>query len=229
MKVFLDVGANDGGTLYAVRDPKYGFDRIYCFEPASSCWPALEAIRDDRVEVCKFGLWNTTCEQTLYAPGSGGASLFEEKFRDEPSMEVCSFVRASDWFRDNLQAEDEIFLKLNCEGAECDIAEDLLESMDLARVRSVMIDPDVRKIPSLAHREGELRERLAVAGLTNCCMQEEVMVGATHHARIQNWLRVAGAEERATRTRLRQIAYVTGETLHGRRRPLRTTLETLVR
>jgi FkbM family methyltransferase len=229
VKVFLDVGANDGGTLQAVRDPKYGFDRIYCFEPASSCWPALEAICDDRVRVCKFGLWNTTCEQALYAPGSIGASLFEEKFRDEPGTEVCRFVRASDWFRENLQPDDEIFLKLNCEGAECDIAEDLLESTELARIRSVMIDPDVRKIPSLAHREGELRERLAAADLTNCFMRDDVMVGATHHARIQNWLRVAGAEERAPRTRLRQVAYVAAEALHGRRRPLRTALESLVR
>jgi FkbM family methyltransferase len=229
VKVFLDVGANDGGTLQAVRDPKYGFDRIYCFEPASSCWPALEAIRDARVRVCKFGLWNMTCEQALYAPGSIGASLFEEKFRDEPSAEVCRFVRASDWFRANLEPDDEIFLKLNCEGAECDIAEDLLESTELARVRSVMIDPDVRKIPSLAHREGELRERLVAANLTNCFMRDDVMVGATHHARIQNWLRVAGAEERAARTRLRQVVYVAAEALHGRRRPLRTALESFVR
>jgi FkbM family methyltransferase len=152
VKVFLDVGANDGGTLQAVRDPKYGFDRIYCFEPASSCWPALEAIRDDRVQICRFGLWNTTCEQALYASGSVGASLFEEKFRDEPSTEVCSFVCASDWFRKNLEPNDEIFLKLNCEGAECDIAEGLLESTELAGVRSVMIDPDVRKIPSRTAR-----------------------------------------------------------------------------
>jgi FkbM family methyltransferase len=229
MKVFLDVGANDGGTLRAVRDPKYGFHRIYCFEPASSCWAALEAVRDERVRVCKFGLWNTTSEQILYAPGSGGASLFEEKFRDEPSTEVCRFVRASEWFRENLKPDDEIFLKLNCEGAECDIAEDLLESKELARVRSIMIDPDVRKIPSLAYREGELLERLAAAKLNNFFMQEEVMVGTTHHARIQNWLRVAGAEERAASTRLRQAAYVTAEALHGRRTPLRTAVGSLIR
>lgn len=229
MKVFLDVGAHDGGTLHAVRDPKYAFERIYCFEPASACWADLQAIRDDRVRICRFGLWNETCEQPLYAPGSGGASLFQEKFRDEPSTEVCRFVRASDWFRDNLAPDDEIFLKLNCEGAECDIVNDLLESMALARVSSVMIDPDVRKIPSLAHREGELHERLTVSGLTNYFMRDEVMVGATHHARIQNWLRVAGAEERSARTRVRQTAYLISEALQGRRRPFRTTLASLVR
>jgi hypothetical protein len=58
VKVFLDVGAHEGSSLHAVRDPKYGFDRIYCFEPSGSCWPALEAVSDQRVRVCRFGLWN---------------------------------------------------------------------------------------------------------------------------------------------------------------------------
>jgi FkbM family methyltransferase len=224
VKVFLDVGANDGGSLHAVRDPKYAFDRIYCFEPASSCWPALEAVRDDRVTVWRVGLWNQTCEQALFAPGSLGASLFEDKFRTHSATEMCRFIRATDWFRENLTESDEVFMKLNCEGAEFDIVEDLLDSDEFGRLRSVMIDPDVRKIASLAHRERELRERLASTGLANYFMEEEVMVGRTHRSRIQNWLRVAGAEERSGRARVRQLVYVITEAARGRRAPLRTTL-----
>lgn len=224
MKVFLDVGAHDGGSLHAVRDPKFGFERIYCFEPASACWPALETVRDERVAVCRFGLWNRTCEQPLYDAGSGGASLFADKFKTRRPEEVARFVRATDWFRENLGEEDEIFLKLNCEGAEFDIVEDLLESGELARVRSAMIDPDVRKIPSAAHREQQVRERLAAAALTNYFMEEDVMVGRTHRDRIQNWLRVAGAEREGAATRLRQLAYVVSEAAHGRRAPLRAAL-----
>ena len=178
MKVFLDVGAHEGSSLNAVRDPKYGFDRIYCFEPASGCWPALESVADSRVTVCRFGLWNATREHPLYDPGSRGASVFADKFKERPTDELARFVRATDWFRENLAEGDEIYLKLNCEGAECDIAEDLLDSGELARVRSVMIDPDVRKIPSQEHRERELGERLRGAGLTNYFMERDVMVGA---------------------------------------------------
>jgi len=222
VKVFLDVGAHEGGTLNAVRDPKYRFDRIYCFEPASACWPALESVRDDRVSVCRFGLWHRTCKHTLYDPGSVGASVFADKFATgTPPVEVCRFVRATDWFRDNVDAGDEIFLKLNCEGAEVDIVEDLLDSGKFARVRSAMIDPDIRKISSQAHRERDLRERLLASGLTNYFMEEDVMIGATHRARIQNWLRLAGAETHAP---VRQLAYVTSEAFHGRREPLRATL-----
>jgi FkbM family methyltransferase len=224
VKVFLDVGAHEGWTLHAVRDPKYAFDRIYCFEPASSCWPALASVADARVEVCRFGLWNQTCERTLYDPGSRGASLFADKFKSPPAAQQAQFVRATDWFREHLSAADEVYVKLNCEGAEADIVEDLLESGELARVRSVMIDPDVRKIPSLAGRERELRARLRSAGLTNYFMEDEVMVGETHRDRIQNWLRVARAEEQSPVRRVRQLAYVVSEALRGRRQPLRRTL-----
>jgi FkbM family methyltransferase len=225
VKVFLDVGAHDGGTLHAVRDPKFGFDRIYCFEPASSCWPALESVADDRVTVCLFGLWNRTCEQTLYDAGSVGASVFADKFGSERAGEPARFVRATDWFLDNLDEGDVVFLKLNCEGAEVDIIEDLLDSGQLARVRSAMIDPDIRKVRSLAHRERELRDRLAASGLTNYFMEDEVMIGATHRERIQNWLRIAGAEERSPSGRVRQLAYVVTEAAHGRRGPLKATLK----
>jgi FkbM family methyltransferase len=224
MKVFLDVGAHEGSTLQAVRDPKYAFDRIYCFEPARSCWMALEAVRDPRVTVCRFGLWDRTCEHALYDGGSRGASMFEDKFRAPPTEEVASFVCATDWFREHVGEGDETYLKLNCEGAECDIVEDLLESGELRRVRSVMIDPDVRKIPSLAHRERELCQQLEASGLTNYFLEQQVMVGATHRERIQNWLRVAGAEERSPRAGMRQLAYVISEARRGHREPLRAAL-----
>jgi FkbM family methyltransferase len=224
MKVFLDVGAHEGSSLNAVRDPKYGFDRIYCFEPAHGCWAALEAVTDSRVTVCHFGLWNATREHPLYDPGSRGASIFSDKFKEQPADEMAQFVRATDWFRENLGADDEIYMKLNCEGAECDIAEDLLDSGELARVRSLMIDPDVRKIPSQAHREQELGERLRSAGLTNYFMERDVMVGDTHRERVQNWLRVAGAERRSRRVQALQAAYLVTEAARGRREPLRTAL-----
>jgi FkbM family methyltransferase len=224
VKVFLDVGAHEGSSLHAVRDPKYGFDRIYCFEPAPACWPTLEAVPDGRVTICRFGLWNKTCEHALYDPGSRGGSLFEDKFKSPPRRETARFVRATEWFREQLGHADEIYVKLNCEGAECDIVEDLLDSGELARVRSVMIDPDVRKIPSLAHRERQLRNRLAASGLTNYLMEEDVMVGDTHRARIQNWLRVAGAETSSVGVHGRQLAYLITEAVHGRREALRAVL-----
>jgi FkbM family methyltransferase len=223
-KVFLDVGAHEGETLDAVLDPKFGFERIYCFEPASVCWPRLESARDARVTVCRFGLWNRTTEHDLYDAGSAGATLFADKFEDRRAAAPARFVRATDWFREHLAAGDQVYVKLNCEGAEVDIVEDLLDSGELARVRAVMIDPDVRKIASQAHRERELVERLDASGLTNYAMEADVMIGATHRARIQHWLRTAGAEERGTATQLRQLVFLLVRTLRRLRRRLAAQL-----
>ena len=33
MKIFLDIGSHYGETLSVIQQSKYGFDRIYCFEP----------------------------------------------------------------------------------------------------------------------------------------------------------------------------------------------------
>jgi hypothetical protein len=115
VKVFLDVGAHTGETPRAVRDPKYGFDHIYCFEPGPPSRAALESVRDRRVTVCPFGLWNSTGEHVLHDSGSLGASLFADKFPTERPGEPAQFVRASEWFRGNLGPGDEIYLKLNCE------------------------------------------------------------------------------------------------------------------
>jgi hypothetical protein len=181
-------------------------------------------VSDRRVVVCKYGLWDKTTEHELYDAGSRGASLYEDKFRQTPTRTTARFVRATDWFREHLAIGDEIFMKLNCEGAEADIVEDLLDSGELARVRAVMIDPDVRKIPSQAHRERDLRERLRASGLTNYAMEEEAMVGDTHRERIQHWLRSAGAENAGAATHMRQLAWTLAEALRGRREPLRALL-----
>jgi FkbM family methyltransferase len=224
MKVFLDVGAHAGWTLMAVRDPKYRFERIYCFEPASACWPALERLADRRVTICRFGLWNETTKRTLYDAGTRSASLHADKFEGSPSSEEVQLVRATDWFRQHLRDDDGVYLKLNCEGAEVDIVEDLLGSGEFARLRAVMIDPDVRKIPSQRHRERELRDRLAATGLTNFALEEDVMIGETHRLRIQNWLRSVDAEEHSPWLAIRQAGYVVREALEGRREPLRAAL-----
>lgn len=78
-RVFVDIGAHRGETLEVVRRPEYGFDRIYCLEPASDCLPALERIADDRVTILPSGLWSADQRMALHDPGALGASVFERR------------------------------------------------------------------------------------------------------------------------------------------------------
>jgi FkbM family methyltransferase len=190
MKVFLDVGAHRGQTLAAVLDQQLGFDRIVCFEPSKSCWEHLEAIEDARVSIKHFGLWDRNCKAPIFEPGSQTAGLWKKDEGRFDETEVCKFKRASDWMRDNVAYSDVVYLKLNCEGAECDILDDLLDSGEFVKVNFAMIDFDVRKISSQAHREAEVRARLQQFRFPRVAFSKQVMCGDTHEERIRNWLRL---------------------------------------
>ena len=212
MRVFLDVGAHEGETLRAVVDPRYGFHRIVCFEPVASSRRTLEGLRQDRVAVMPFGLSNTSGRRLIYDPGSVGASVYADKQGTDRS-EPADFVRATDWIRQNIGPEDVVFLKLNCEGSECDILDDLLDSGEIKRMHRVLVHFDVRKIPSQRHREAEVRARLDAAGIPYD-VADEVMVGPSHVARIQRFLAAAGADQitalgpiHRLRSRIRQVRH----------------------
>lgn len=188
-RIFLDVGANSGQTVAALFD--WDFDQIYCFEPSSVCWRRLKhyARLDDRVRVKRYGLWKETCERTVYGPDTKGGSLWRKDNCTSNEIESCQFRRASDWFRQHLKAGDIVFLKMNCEGAECDILDDLLDSGEFSKVSFAMIDFDVHKIASQKHREAPTRQRLAPFGFPRVAFAEQVMIGPTHQVKIANWLR----------------------------------------
>lgn len=187
MKIFLDVGAHTGETVEAVLDPRYGFDRIVCFEPVQSCAQSLRRFGDPRVEVCVFGLWKESCERPVFDPGGLGGSIFADRSRTGQA-ETCRFVRATDWFREQVGPGDSVWMKLNCEGSECDILEDLVHSGEMDKVAHVMVDFDVRKIPSQRHREAEVRALFGGPRRTRIALREAAMIGDTHAARIRHWL-----------------------------------------
>jgi FkbM family methyltransferase len=189
VNVFLDVGAHRGQTLAAVLERD--FDRIVCFEPVAQHWPVLQALADKRTRVEPFGLWNRTAAVELLDPGTKGAGLWvkDKRRTDVPvTRELCEFRRATDWFCDNLASSDRVYLKLNCEGAECDILDDLLDSGEFEKVAFLMVDFDVRKISSMRHRQGEILARLKQYPAPRVMLSSDVMTGDTHRARIHNWL-----------------------------------------
>lgn len=188
MKVFLDVGAHHGQTLEAVQGR---FDRVHCFEPVSECWPYLKEMADARTRIERFGLWNQTARMPLFDPGTQGAGLWMKDKRQplRPVMtEFCELRRASEWFSENVSGDDMVYLKLNCEGCECDILDDLLDSGEFSKVTYAMVDFDARKIAALRHRPAQIMERLKAYPAPRISVSKQVMLGDTHAARIRHWL-----------------------------------------
>ena len=190
-KIFLDVGAHDGQTAREVLRDCDLFTDIWCFEPMPAQRARLGALAEDpRLKIFDFGLSNRTGEAIIYGDNTdmGASPYVSKKKRGNDRATPCELVRASDFFAEHIAPDDSIVMKLNCEGAECDIINDLLDSGEVAKVANVMIDFDVRKIPEKAHEEANLKERMRREGFDRYSLAPQVMVGKTHGRRIENWL-----------------------------------------
>jgi FkbM family methyltransferase len=233
VKIFLDVGTNQGQTISSILEPmhgfnrtfsKYGFDRIYGFEPVPELHRAVsEKYRGKQFRFYPFGLWKETCERPIYSPGTQSGSIFADKINVDPARSLmCRFVRATDWFRDHLCEADEVYLKLNCEGAEADIIDDLLDSNEYRKITSMAVAFDVNKIPSQSIREEMVKRRLQNQQLTNY-VDFNQLTQNSRRERIQAWLSLAGADRRSLGNRLQQVTYQSQTFLaraarHARRR-----------
>lgn len=189
MKIFLDVGAHTGQTLAIALEEKYNFEKIVCFEPVLECCDELRKYDDKRVQVCEFGLWNENCTKQIYNPKSKGASIFKDKFKDEPISIPVNLVRASDWFSQNIKAEDNVYVKLNCEGAEVAILDNLINTNEYKKIDVLMVDFDVRKIPSQKHLMNEMKLRLNKLNIPKIFYIDEYRLGkGTHSYFTHYWL-----------------------------------------
>ncbi|MXM63469.1 FkbM family methyltransferase [Streptomyces sp. HUCO-GS316] len=203
MRIFLDVGGHYGEALDVALDPRWGFERIYSFEPARHCQRILRGFRDSRVQVVPAGLSSRSGEATLFGTGLLGASVYADKDQagDRVESETIALLRATEWLLANTSERDEIYLKLNCEGSECDVLEDMLDSGVIGRLRSIYVDFDVRKIPSQAHRRATVEERLRQH--RQQFVTPESLADPAGSAAVREWLSLAGPQSPVARGALR--------------------------
>lgn len=187
--IFLDVGAHEGQTLEEVVKPEYGFEQIYAFEPMPRQFEVLvERFGSNaRVRMLRIGLGAKTAERPLYGDNANmGASLYPAKRDVDAKVETyCYFVAARVIF-DALTGP--LIVKLNCEGAEVEILDSLIDGDQLGKIANVLIDFDIRKVTGREAEAERILERLAAVGFDRYSLAEEVMVGATHQQRIARWL-----------------------------------------
>lgn len=188
-RVFLDIGAHQGETLDEVIRPAWSFDRIVCFEPASSCWSSIVALADDRVQLVRAGLWDRDTEMELHDPGRIGASLTAGK-AVSGDVETCTVLDAGRWFAENLLPDDIVFAKINVEGAECDLIDRLAATGQLRRLAHLLVHFDVLKIHGQEHRAGEAAAVLDASGI-DWIDARRIMFGRSHGLKTANWLRYA--------------------------------------
>jgi FkbM family methyltransferase len=197
--VMLDVGARNGESLGEfVRWP---FDVIHAFEPMPAQFANIVRDHTDpRIEAHNFGLSDVTALRSVYGSDERGeASVFQAKvdIHDDTSTE-CQFVKASEFFAE-LDPLDTIYMKLNCEGSEIAILNDLIGSGQIERVAAFRVEFDISRVPGHELEADLLLERLDAIGydrytigsnarITPQGLVDDVPQVGSHHDRLHAWL-----------------------------------------
>ncbi len=204
LKMLLDVGSRNGESLEEFV--RWDFDVIHAFEPMPAPFANIVAAFGDhpRVVAHNFGLSNVTGTLPVYgADHMGEASVFPTKWDvDSRTVTDCEFVDATEFFREHVT--EGVFVKLNCEGSEIAILNNLLDSGELWKAAAVRVEFDISRVPDHAHEADLLLARLDEAGfdrltigsdarIVNGGLVDRVPQEGTHHGRLAAWLTAAGA------------------------------------
>lgn len=198
MIVFLDIGAHRGQTLWEVLQPYYAFDRIYAFEPMYKHYHILDHNHGDveHLEILNFGLADCTKSMSLWGTNRrGAASIYAEKANVDAQYEtICDFVEASLFFRTHLSLDDINIVKINCEGSEIPILDNLIDTGEIWKITSASICWDSEKIPGMEGEEARVKRRLVDIGFDRHELPSGIsyLKGKSHQRRILYWLRKTG-------------------------------------
>ena len=196
-KIFVDVGGYHGHSVLAAMDPIFRFDRIFCFEPASPCAKIISQINDHRIVIIRAGLSDRNGSVLLFNPGTLAASIYG----DAPAHcgtappELVLTMAAADFFKAFTSDQDQLWIKLNCEGSECDVLDSIIGGGNFQTIKSILIDFDALKIPSQKDRVAEISEKVMKAKIPYY-LPEDVQYGMiNNYGGVRNWLLASNAQE----------------------------------
>ena len=154
MKHFLDVGANIGQTFddFLMKDPAWDGATIWCFEPSPRHVPplmakALTLCERYKIHICPFGLAECTTMATFYQKDDArGDSFAQFLYADHETQNLETgyqldllVLSVTDFLNAKTKPEDEVTIKLDCEGSEYGILSDLF-------INGKALAPRIKKI-----------------------------------------------------------------------------------
>jgi hypothetical protein len=150
-------------------------------------------------------LLDETCDKPIFNPGHIGSSIFNEKKNIDDSTELCKFVKASTWFSENITNEDNVIVKINVEGSEIAVLNDLIDSGEYKKIKHILISFDIDKIPGKEHEKSEMLLKFHKLGLFNYLIsgqlkyivrrmlsKESEKYHSDHEQVIECWLKLLG-------------------------------------
>ena len=167
--IFLDVGTN----LSWVTDKLLTFKekgQIHCFEPHFMFFKMLKEKHENNKNVFlnEVAVSNRNGESYLYFKNgknknNGGASLNSKKINICGKYKtLVKTIKLSDYIS---KFEKIDVLKMDVEGVEYDILEELIESGAIHKIKYIFYECHLPKIPSLKEKKNEILMKLTELGI----------------------------------------------------------------
>lgn len=173
--ICIDCGANKGDVIEVFRS--YGAE-VFAFEPHPGVFKRLEKRYegDQKVHLMQKAVWDKEVTLPLYfhkdsfedekitGQFASSASLMSEKtnIKNDSFVEVQS-VSLSDFI--NHMGKEVNFLKIDIEGAELEVVEDLIKTKAIDKVQKVFVETHELKVPGLLIGLYKLRLKLFFLGI----------------------------------------------------------------
>ena len=205
-RVFLDVGAHFGESIFKALDPRLDFNLIVGFEPSSKALERLSKIRSQNLLIEKFGLGESNSKLDLFGAGYLGGSIYKTKIGiSRPEVtETIEIKDAATILKPYLDRFDECFLKLNCEGSEIAVLKSLGSANLLGSFKSIYIDWDARKVP---HLKDEIPKIILILDKSNARYVNAHDFEKTGWHGVETWLSGFKVKRRSALTQLNYQAF----------------------
>lgn len=161
MLIILDLGANDGCSILKfqnlLKDSKKKF-KIYSFEPNFFFKEKLDKIKENNknVEIFYKVIGTKNCSTKLYLSqkDNDGSSIYSDKITNKINKSLfieCEEVDIVE-FLHNLPQHDELWIKMDIEGAEYNIITHLYNNNCISKIDKLFIEWHYKKIPSISEK-----------------------------------------------------------------------------
>lgn len=147
--LFLDIGAHTGEALEEALRPIYKINKVCAIEPSQFGNKKLAKFKDNRVEIFSLAVSNYNGTAKLFAAGSVGGGLFPDKNRHWNNLEIVRVLKFSEWATEILNSSYDIYVKINVEGSELFILQEILKIHKKFKIKSILLSIDIYKVPSL--------------------------------------------------------------------------------
>jgi FkbM family methyltransferase len=156
--VLLDIGAHFGEALEETLRPIYKINRVYAIEPSSVGIKKLSRFKDKRLKIYPIAVSNYNGKANLFSAGSVGGGLFSDKQRHWKNTEIVNVFKFSEWALRSLNKNENIFIKINVEGSELFILQEIKKICKNFKIKSILLSIDIEKVPSLLRYKDDLHK-----------------------------------------------------------------------